>query len=504
MCNKNILGNINGYPLDNQQLKAATSNNKYSMIIAGAGSGKSTTIIGKIKYLIEIKKVNPDEILCISFTNESVSSLKESIKKNCGTEIPVLTFHKLAYQILKNNNTNLSLAPPNYLNFVVDEFFLKEDNFLAINNTFKFIKNKFHKKTWEEYLKIIKSRDFVDFKNIIINFLNLYLVQNSSIDKLTCIFANSKHTKDIAFLKLVIAIYRTYEIEKDSQGLIDYNDMINRATQIINKGGKIPKYKFLIIDEFQDTSIIRFELITAILKWNNSSLTIVGDDYQSIYQFSGCNLDIFLNFNKFFKNAEILKIENTYRNSQDLIDVAGSFITKNPLQIKKNLKSSKKYNKPIKVIYEKPLILKKLLYSLNAFNNLKILILGRNSFDLKKYIDNDFVIDNKGNINLKNCDNHIRYLTVHKSKGLEADIVIVVNLIDDKFGFPNKIENNKFLNLLTPQDNYPFEEERRLFYVALTRTKNEVYLLTQKNNSSIFVKELLKDYKKYIEIYKIK
>ena len=240
MCNKNILGNINGYPLDNQQLKAATSNNKYSMIIAGAGSGKSTTIIGKIKYLIEIKKVNPDEILCISFTNESVSSLKESIKKNCGTEIPVLTFHKLAYQILKNNNTNLSLAPPNYLNFVVDEFFLKEDNFLAINNTFKFIKNKFHKKTWEEYLKIIKSRDFVDFKNIIINFLNLYLVQNSSIDKLTCIFANSKHTKDIAFLKLVIAIYRTYEIEKDSQGLIDYNDMINRANQIINKVGKIP------------------------------------------------------------------------------------------------------------------------------------------------------------------------------------------------------------------------------------------------------------------------
>ena len=144
MCKNNLLGNINGYPLDEQQYKAATSNDKYSIIIAGAGSGKSTTMIGKIKYLISVKNVNPENILCISFTNETTVNLKNNIMKNCNIEIDVMTFHKLAIKILKDNNIQYTLAPANYLKFVVHEFFLCQDNCIAINNTINFLKNKFH------------------------------------------------------------------------------------------------------------------------------------------------------------------------------------------------------------------------------------------------------------------------------------------------------------------------------------------------------------------------
>ncbi len=500
MCNKNFLGNINGYTLDEQQLNAAICESKYSIIIAGAGSGKSTTMIGKIKYLVEFKGVKPKEILCISFTNEATKNLKQNILKNCGIDIDVKTFHKLALKILEDNHLDFILAPPNYLNFIVDEFLLTQDNFVAINNIINFIKNKFHLSSWTEYLKITKTNEFMAFKKLIIKFLNLYFAKYNSIDMLKHFFAISKRNKDKTFLKLIIAIYRTYEIEKQAQGFIDFDDMINLATKTIIEGGMVSNYKYIIIDEFQDTSLIRFDLIKAIIDRNDSYLTVVGDDFQSIYRFSGCNLDIFINFKKHFNDTKILKIENTYRNSQELIDIAGKFVTRNPIQIKKNLKSNKRLQKPIKLIFEKQNSLKDLLYNFEKTKYNTILILGRNNFDINKYIDNELIVEKDGFITLLNSNKKIRFLTVHKSKGLEADVVIILNMVNNVFGFPNQLEDHKIIKLLNNYDTFPYEEERRLFYVALTRTKNEVYLLTEKNNSSIFIKELLKYYKKYIEI----
>jgi len=502
MCNKIKLGNINGYPLDEQQYKAATTEAKYSIILAGAGSGKSTTIIGKIIYLLNFKKINPKDILCISFTNEAANNLRKNIINNCGKEIEVLTFHKLALKILKDNRQNFLLAPPNYLNFVINEFFMSENNFIAISNSITFLKNKYYLKNWSQYLKITKTKEFLGFINLINKFINIYYSKNISCSKLETLFANSKQMDEKAFLKLIISLSHIYECEKRAQGFIDFNDMIYKATKIINNGGKINKYKFIIIDEFQDTSEIRFNLIRAILQQTDAALTVVGDDFQSIYRFSGCNLDLFLNFKNEFENTTILKIENTYRNSQELINVAGKFVTKNPLQMKKNLKSKKHFERPIKIIYENKSTLKNILLKLNSSAYKSILLLGRNNYDIKKYLDKDFKIDQEGFIYIKDCNKNIRFLTVHKSKGLEADVVIILNLVDSSYGFPNQFEEHKIINLINNFDAFPHEEERRLFYVALTRTKNEVYLLTKKQCPSVFVKELLKYYRKNIEIVK--
>ena len=272
--------------------------------------------------------------------------------------------------------------------------------------------------------------------------------------------------------------------------MIDFNDMIVLATKYV-KENDIKKYKYIIVDEYQDTSYIRYLLLKEIINKTGAKIICVGDDYQSIYRFNGCDLNMFLNFKKYFGYTKVLKINNTYRNSQELINVAGSFIMKNKRQLYKKLKSSKTIKRPIKIMYGKNL--QKLL-DIVIKKYQKVLILGRNNFDIEKY----FKLDSEGYFIYRGV--RIRYLTMHASKGLEEECVIIINLIDDVLGMPNKIKDDKILKYVNKNyDKYPYEEERRLFYVALTRTKNEVFLLTEKDKKSIFVKELIKDYSRYIE-----
>lgn len=462
---KKILDDIKGYPLDINQREAVITDEDNILLIAGAGSGKTLTIIGKVKYLIEVLKINENDILCISFTNDCVNNLKNNLSNY---NVDICTFHKLAFDILKSNNKNISICNDNLLEYIIDEFF------------FTYIGNK----------KILYTENYKNIKNLIITFINLFKSSNYNINYFDELFNKIKYSNEYILLRIIKYVYVTYQLELKSTMKVDFNDMINRAVDIVKNNGNIKKYKYIIIDEYQDTSIVKYNLITEIKRRTNAKLFAVGDDYQSIYRFSGCTLNIFLKFNKYYKYSKILKITNTYRNSNELIDVAGKFIMKNKNQIYKRLKSNKNINKPIVIIYTSNI--KKVLYKLINSINTNILLLGRNNNDINEY----FTIDNNGYINER-----LRYLTVHKSKGLEEDNVIIINLKNEVLGFPSKIESNSIIKyVLNEKDSYPYEEERRLFYVALTRTKNKVYLLVNRNNQSIFVKELIKNYSSNIQI----
>ena len=284
------------------------------------------------------------------------------------------------------------------------------------------------------------------------------------------------------------------------------DDMIIKASEVVSQSGISSVYKYVIIDEYQDTSFIRFNLVKNILQTTNASLMVVGDDFQSIYRFTGCDLAIFLNFDKYFNEAKIMKIQNTYRNSQDLINIAGGFVMKNKNQIYKNLKSNKHLEYPIKIIYYSNIkeTFLKLILKIYQEANTPILVLGRNNQDINCVLDNNhFKINDNQIIYIKNKDIKIKYLTAHKSKGLEEENVILINLENKILGFPNQISDSKILRHVSKnKEKFPYSEERRLFYVALTRTKNNVYLLVPKQNESIFVKELIKDYKNKLEIIK--
>ena len=448
--------------MNEKQLEAVKSLEN-TLVVAGAGSGKTFTIVNKIKYLLDNNIYKENELLIISFTNESVNDLKRKIDY----DLDIMTFHKLAITLI--NNPDMKISNEYYLKFIINEYF----------NSY----GKYNKKQNKLIKRILQEMDIDNLKKLIFTFINLYKSNYNDINYLLNLYQKSKFINKIYF-KIILEIYHIYNQELKASNLYDFNDMIKIATNNINNNIIKTNYKYIIIDEFQDTSLNRFKLIDAIMKQNNAKIFVVGDDYQSIYRFSGCNLDIFLNFNKLVNNLNIINLDYNYRNPKEIIDVANSFIMKNKNQIKKETICLKNINKPIKICFykNKRTAIEKILKYIDT----KYLILGRNNKD-------------KDLFNVQDKP----FLTIHKSKGLEEDNIILINLTNNNNSLPSKIKNHKIINKLIKTDYYPYEEERRLFYVALTRTRNNIYLLVPKSNYSIFIKELMKNYKNYIEYLNI-
>lgn len=448
--------------MNEKQLEAVKSLEN-TLVVAGAGSGKTFTIVNKIKFLLDNNIYKENELLIISFTNESVNDLKRKIDYN----LDIMTFHKLAINLI--NNPNMKISNEYYLKFIINEYF----------NSY----GKYNKKQNKLIKRILQEMDIDNLKKLIFTFINLYKSNYNDINYLLNLYQKSHFINKIYF-KIILEIYHIYNQELKASNLYDFNDMIKIATNNINNNLIKTNYKYIIIDEFQDTSLNRFKLINAIIKQNNAKIFVVGDDYQSIYRFTGCNLDIFLNFNKLVNNLNIINLDYNYRNPKEIIDVANSFIMKNKNQIKKETICLKNINKPIKICFykNKRTAIEKILKYIDT----KYLILGRNNKD-------------KDLFNVQDKP----FLTIHKSKGLEEDNIILINLTNNNNSLPSKIKNHKVINKIIKTDYYPYEEERRLFYVALTRTRNNIYLLVPKSNYSIFIKELMKKYKNYIEYINI-
>ena len=372
-------------------------------------------------------------------------------------------------------------------------------------------------KEWEDFIVLLKT------------FIELFKGNNYDETKFKEFYDYVGGLKDsfskdrtIAFLKIVEEIYNDYEAYLLKIKKIDFNDMINKASDCIVKNGLDLPYKYIIVDEYQDTSFTRYNFLRNICDSIGAKIMVVGDDWQSIYSFSGCDVNIFTKFDNFFDVCETRYIEKTYRNSQQLIDASSNFVMKNPDQTRKELKSSKSLKYPIKLvnfdndfdeILKFELIIKNIINQ-STFKNKKILILGRNNKDIFNLLKNFNVENEYGKrkfeilgdedklrrnkfvkiVYRESPDVNIEYRTVHQSKGLECDNVILINLKNWRAGFPNKMVDDPVLNFVKRNgDSFSYAEERRLFYVALTRTKNNVYLLAPYFKSSVFIQELEND-----------
>lgn len=577
--------------LDAEQKAVVLDEHKNCLVLAGAGSGKTTVISAKVKYLIDIKKVNPNHILVISFTNESVNDLKKQIIQNLKLPVSIKTFHKLALQIIGENKKfkvcdNLYNVldiyfsrdiyfSKNYLDFLkyLYTFIYKQNgdfykiynntkikvmsleeiaisNFLMLANlnfkykiiNFKGIISKFiikynsitivinyieKEKTLFKYKKqnsfnitknkdvikqlrlillkfniinfnasIDKNNEYFKFLNTCYSFINNYKVKYSSKEYFSKLSKKYINTYQIVlFINIISRAYEYYMHNNLKNNIIDFNDIINEAI-IYLKSNKFTKYKYVLIDEFQDISKNRLEIIKYLSK-NNANIIAFGDDWQAIFGFAGSDVNLFIKFPKIIKNCNILKISKTYRNSQQLIDIVGKFIMTNKFQLKKQLSSDKRLFDPIVLyLYNEKSCLSKIIYEMliniiSVNPNSNILILGRYKFSINKIIDkNYFDIQNDKIVCLKTRAN-ITFLTVHASKGLTFDEVIILDVNEDVYGFPSQIVDNYELSILKEKENYYLEEERRLFYVALTRTRNHNYLLSNIEKVSPFVLELI-------------
>ena len=354
---------------------------------------------------------------------------------------------------------------------------------------------------------IYESRSFKSFINLIRTFLSLYKASyrtDEGFDELKNSFFKTSYEKKRAslFLDIIKDIYHYYMAYLSSEGKIDFDDMILQSTEGLNET-KGFKYKYIIVDEFQDISVSRMKFLKRLIEQGDSRLFAVGDDWQAIYRFSGCDLNIFLEFSKYFGDSAIAKITTTHRNSQELQDIAGPFIKKNPEQFDKVINSDKHLVNPVQVMNYTE---KKYFAFLDVLREIskkdkaaKVLVLGRNNRDFDDIkLDNRIYIEHRPSdegITKIKCtafpDMKLTYSTVHGSKGLEEDYVILINADDNRIGFPNKMEDDELLDLvLSHKSEYEYAEERRLWYVALTRTRTYTYIIADEMSPSIFLKEI--------------
>ncbi len=713
--------------LDNEQMRVVVSDEDNTLVIAGAGAGKTTTVAAKVKYLVDKKEIEPKDILVISFTNKAVDELKERINQKLGIPCKISTFHRVGFDLINNSAENekktikeegflgycvkeylknkiltdkimaskillffasyLSLPP--HFDMPLDEFFdyaaknefntmrsdikayaeqissqrektqrtiknervasyqeLQIANFLFINgidykyeDPYKFHiegSNKiylpdFHifqdgkdaylehfgmisdrgtnsSRSQEEvdrYIKAIKDkialhkqhgtmllktfggysdgRDIIEhlkeelekhgFKlhqipeeevlskiisteqnkyigkliKLVTSFIEAFKTNGYNAGHFKMLRRKTNNERDKLFLDIAEGTYNYYQNELKINYAIDFSDMINDSVEIIrtmqeNKE-KIP-YKYIIVDEYQDISHQRYNLTKELSKIADAKIVAVGDDWQSIYAFSGSDITLFIEFKKCILNPRLgcveLRINNTYRNAQELINIAGEFVQRNTTQLPKTLKSPKNLSDPV-IIYsycddDKKIekeglrnsrfqrantleaILDKLVSEDPSILNRDkgkepILLIGRFGFDAENlsvgdlkdefgqkeketepYNIFDYYPESRKVVSKKYPTLRMAFMTAHSSKGLTYDNVIIINGLNGTNGFPSKKEDDPVMDLVIKRDRaIEYAEERRLFYVALTRTSNRVYIIAPETKPSEFVTELIKD-----------
>ncbi|MBI6115964.1 UvrD-helicase domain-containing protein [Salegentibacter maritimus] len=687
---QHYFSDIEGKSLDHQQRSAIIKNEDNNIVVAGAGSGKTTTIAGKVKYLIEKCNYKEDEILLISFTSKSAAEMHERIRNKMGLNIPVKTFHKLGLEIIAESRNEkpsiLGFSQKRNLELIEEllsaakkdsEYFHKLNEFLSIylkpyrepesfkseSEYYDYLKEqklygykeisfangegRFREKyksqeevlianflfrnqiaykyeepyqyktaskkfgqykpdfhltdyniyiehfamdeegnvpSWfrgsqersaqeiytegikwkrnehrmngtklvetysyqqrngvlleelkkkllqkgvklnpmpdEEFWEFLKSnhpREISDLTQLIYTFLVLLKSNNQDLQTLKSNLTKNKDHRAVQFLEIFEPVYNLYENFLKSRREIDFSDMINLAIKAIKNGGFESPYKYIIIDEFQDISQSRYELVKSLLDIRpETKLFCVGDDWQSIYRFTGSDIGFFTEFESRFESTKIKGynrktekgfIEKTYRFNQELIDLSSEFILKNPNQLRKNLISGNdnqeevlsitSYYENMEAVSAVDKILKDILNKTEGLNT-SILMLGRYNHDREIFKNSQLIIGrfdtnlNRYRLNLRDQPQvKIEFMTVHSAKGLEADHVIIINGKGGTYGFPSEVADDPLLSiLLSSADQYPNGEERRLFYVALTRARKHVHLLKDLINPSKFVEEI--------------
>ena len=362
--------------------------------------------------------------------------------------------------------------------------------------------------------------------NLICRFISNFKVNAFQADDFNRMYHSTQNVRSRLFLSICNDCYLEYERWLKENKAVDFEDMINESARLLREVKEMKKkldFKYIIVDEYQDISRQRFDLTKELSEVTDAKIIAVGDDWQSIYAFSGSDITLFTKFKEKMGYAKMLKIVRTYRNSQEVIDIAGNFIQRNKEQIRKQLISPKHIEDPVLIYtydakykkvganrksggdYELGRAIEQVLDDLIKYKKKEgkepgsILLLGRYGFDgdhlertgLFEYVNKTSRIKS-----IKYPKLDLTFMTAHSSKGLGYDDVIVINGKNETYGFPSKVEDDPVLSFVIKGDrSIDYAEERRLFYVAMTRTKNRVFFLAPEANPSEFLLELKHMYK---------
>ena len=325
-----------------------------------------------------------------------------------------------------------------------------------------------------------------------ISVLDKIKVEDRNFDEIYENAIKDEHIRIREFYALFKTIFYDYKNYCINHSYLDFNDLLIRSISLFEKHEEIKKffinkYKYILVDEFQDVNSLQVKLIKQLLK-NETQLFCVGDDWQSIYGWRGSDIEYIINFNKFFDTPKIIKLDINYRSNNTIVNASNEVIKNNKYKIEKEVRSfNNKGNKiylycakkededGVETVIEN---IKRILE--HGYNKEDILVLTRTrkSEAYKNYYEK-----------LKKIG--VKITTIHQTKGLEAKVVFIIGLTGGYMGFPYIRENDRIFHYIKKTNiELLMEEERRLFYVAITRAKEELFLISELGNESEFLKEI--------------
>ncbi|HEY2727288.1 MAG TPA: ATP-dependent helicase, partial [Parafilimonas sp.] len=330
-----------------------------------------------------------------------------------------------------------------------------------------------------------------DFVTQIMRITDMIKVENIDLKTVLANARKDQHERVRNFYELAIPIVEKYIQYCTNKSFLDFNDLISRSTSLFQNHEDIAnkyksKYQYILVDEFQDVNKLQVELIKLLLT-DQTQLFCVGDDWQSIYGFRGSNVSYIVDFENHFKNSKVVKLNLNYRSTQNIVGASNEVIKHNKFKVEKEIHSSKQSEHKI-VVYSGNSEEENIQFCFDKVQELleggltndDILFLYRRS---KMYTPYFF--------RFKNDNVKVQSKTIHAAKGLEAKVVFIIGLTEGNGGFPDIwLEDRIFQVIKKANHDLLMEEERRLFYVAITRAKDKLFLITEKGNESSFLKEI--------------
>ncbi|MDP5292515.1 UvrD-helicase domain-containing protein [Oceanimonas sp. CHS3-5] len=479
---KELFDTLEAHPLTAAQRLACVTDEDHNLVLAGAGCGKTSVMAARTAFLLASRQAESHELLLLAFGNEAAAEMRERLARRPeSARVQVSTFHALGLMIIRQATGQTPALSP-----------------LAQNEQEK-------QRTFARWLSELAGEEGYGMQ--LLAWLRQHRFQTVPAPDFTRLarewaplvaalkqYGEPEETtpEQATQLALVRPLLARYQQHLRDTGEIDFDDMIEQATELVRSGRFAVPWHHVLVDEFQDISRDRAELLLALRDAAPElSLFCVGDDWQAIYRFSGADVTLTTDFAGFFGATAVTALDTTFRFNNVIERVASRFVTRNPHQLPKTLGTLNRTEGPCVHVLpvaddERMDLVARLLSQIAARRpEASVYLLSRFRFSLP----DDALL---AGWRKRFAGLQIDAQTLHGAKGKESDCVILLGLSRGCYGFPPEKKQADLLDVLLPaEEDFAHAEERRLFYVGLTRARQQVFLLADRQLPSPFVKELL-------------
>ncbi|AZV05108.1 DNA helicase IV [Enterobacter sp. N18-03635] len=479
---------VESSPLNPAQARAVVNGEQSQLVLAGAGSGKTSVLVARAGWLLTTGEAVADQILLLAFGRKAAQEMDERIQERLHTrDITARTFHALALHIIQQGSKKVPS-----ISKLENDAQARQALFIKTWRQ-QCSEKKAQAKGWRQWLEeelnweVPEGSFWQDDKlarrlgSRLDRWVSLMRMHGGSQAEMIESAPEAIRELFSKRVKLMAPLLKAWKTALKEENAVDFSGLIHQAIIILEKGRFVSPWKHILVDEFQDISPQRAALLSALRAQNkHTSLFAVGDDWQAIYRFSGAQLSLTTAFHHYFGEGDRSDLDTTYRFNSRIGEIANRFIQQNPHQLAKPLNSLRPGDKKAVTLLADDQ-LEPLLDKLSGYAkpDERILVLARYHHLKPEALE-------KGATRWPKLQ--LEFMTIHASKGQQADYVIVVGLKEGSDGFPASARESVMEQALLPEpEDFPDAEERRLLYVAMTRARHRVWLLFNKEEPSVFV-----------------